>query len=182
MSKFRIYRADSSDPALIGRINKKLYVAYTALLFLIMFTINIHTSLKRGDTAMIIFYVILSVLILVVLYLIVKMQNQSKNLKKIGTLEFTKSFVKKEIGDLRSSYPYENIESIELEKHLRALTSTASKTGSLTHIIKIIHKNSASENFIIAGTSLDYKSKISIIETLKTLNKVVGIKTLINNN
>ena len=159
MSKFRIYQANSSDPALIGRKNKKLYVAYLALLFFIMIAINIHSSLKRSNTATILFYIIFIVLILVVVYLIITMKRQSKNLKKIGTLEFTKSFIKKEIGDLTSSYRYENIESIELEKHLRALTSTASKTGSLTHIIKIIQKDSVYENFIISGISLTINPK-----------------------
>ena len=182
MSKFKIYRVDSSDPALIGRKNKKLYVTYIAVLFLIMFIFNFHSSLKRNETATIIFYSIFCILILVALFIIVKMRSQSKNLKKIGTLEFTKSSVKKEIGDLTSSYPYENIESIVLEKHLRALTYTASKSGSLTHIIKIIQKDSTRENFIVSGISLDYGHKISIIETLKTLKRVVGLNTVINNN
>lgn len=181
MSKFRIYRADSADPKLTGRQNKKLYMAYSFLFLLIMLTMNIHIN-SHDKKSSLVFYLLIGTLILITLWLVFEMKRQSRSLQKIGILEFTGTSVKKEIGDLTSSYPYDNILKIELERHLRTLTNYGSKTGSLTHILKIIYKDLKEENFIVSDRSMDFGQKISIIETLKTLKSLSRLDNLTINN
>jgi hypothetical protein len=158
-----------------------MYMAYGFLSLLVMLTVNVH--INSDDKKLGVFFlVILGILIVAAIWMILEMKRQSKALMKIGILEFTRSSVTKTIGDLRSSCTYDNIVKIEIERHLRALSVFSSKTGSLTHIIKIVHKDMTEENFVISDISMDFGQKISILETLKTLRRSVGLHYLIKNN
>ena len=181
MSKFRIYRADSADPRLTGRQNKKLYMAYVFLCLLIMLTMNIHITAedKKPD---VIFYIFIGILILITLWLLFQMKRQSKAIRKIGTIEFTRSTITKKIGDLTSKYSYDKIMKIEIERHLRAISVAESKSGSLTHILRIIHRDMTEENFIVSDRSIDFGQKISILETLKAVKNTKGLNYLVKSN
>jgi hypothetical protein len=181
LSKFRIYRADSTDPRLTGRQNKKLYMAYVFLCFLIMLTLNIHITSEDKKTNLI-FYAFIGILILITIWLVIEMKRQSKAISKIGTIEFTRSSVTKRIGDLTSRCSYDNIMKIEIEKHLRAMSVSESKSGSLTHILRIIHRDMTEENFIVSDRSIDFGQKISILETLKAVKNTTGLNYLIKSN
>ena len=143
-------------------------MAYVFLGLLVMLTANIHIN-SDNKSSSVILNISLVIMILIAILLVFEMKRQSKSLVKIGTLEFTSSSVTKKIGDLTSGISYDNIIKIGIERHLRALTIAGSKTGSLTHIIKIIHKDLTEENFIISDRSIDFGQKISIHDTLKTL-------------
>jgi hypothetical protein len=110
------------------------------------------------------------------------MKKQVNNLKTIGTLEFTKTCIKKEIGDLSTTYDYDNILQIEVEKYLRDLSISSNKNGPLIYILKIINKNSSQDNFIVSNRSLDFRQKIGIIDTLRTIKSMTGLKTILNDN
>lgn len=180
MSKFRIYRADTTDPRKTGRQNKKLYLAYGFLTILLMLTINVHINSDNKRSS--VFYpIILIILIAATIWMVIEMKRQSRALRKIGILEFTKSAVTKHIGDLYSSSSYNDIVKIEIERHLREFSVFSSKSGSLTHIIKFVHKDNSEENFVISDRSMDFGQKISILDTLKTLKSTIGLYYLVKN-
>ena len=180
MSRFRIYRVDSSDPRKVSRQNQKLYMAYAFLSILVMVSINIRLNLERKGSPGF-FYTALGIFVAATIWVLVEMKRQSKDLQKIGSLEFTRSSVTKKIGDLTSACPYGEIKLIEIERHLRNLSVASSKTGSLTHIIKIVHKDLTEENFIISDRSIDFGQKITIHDTLKTLKNSAGLNCLVKN-
>ena len=182
MSKFKIYRADSSDPKSTGRLNKRLYIAYTVIFFILLFTINIYYQIKDKKSSLIIYFLILSVLILIIAFVIYKMKKQLNALKTIGTLEFTKTSIKKEIGDFTTTYSYNAILKIEVQKYLRDLSITSNNNGSLTYILKITNKDSSQDNFIVSNRSSDFRQKIGIIDTLKTVKSMTGLNTILNDN
>ena len=103
-------------------------------------------------------------------------------MKQIGTLEFTKTSIKKVIGDLKTEYNFDNIKKIEIEKHLQAITVFESKSGYLTYIVKIIQHDLKEDQFIVSERSIDFGQKISLIDTFKTLEKISNLDIIINKN
>jgi hypothetical protein len=110
------------------------------------------------------------------------MKKQVENLKEIGTLEFTKTCIKKEIGNLSMTYEYDIILQIEVEKYLRDLSISSNKNGPSIYILKITCRNSSQDNFIVSNRSLDFRQRIGIIDTLKTIKSMTGLNTILNNN
>jgi hypothetical protein len=182
MSKFRIYREESSDPVKIGRGNKKLYVIYTLSFFLLLLTINLYYTFKKEHYSLILYFSILLVFICVTALVIYRMKKQVDNLKEIGTLEFTKTCIKKEIGDLSMTYKYDSLLQIEVEKYLRDLSISSNKSGPSIYILKITGIDASQDNFIVSNRSLDFRQRIGIIDTLKTIKALTGLNTILNNN
>jgi hypothetical protein len=182
MSKFKIYREASSDPKKIKRNNRLLYIIYTIAFFLLLLTINTYYKFKEEHYSLIIYYAILVFFISITAYVILRMRKQVSNLKAIGTLEFTKSFIKKAIGDLETTYLYDNVLQIEAEKYLRDLSISSNKNGPSIFIIKIVNKDSSQDYFIVSNRSIDFQQKIGIIDTLKTVRSMTGLKTVLKND
>ena len=101
---------------------------------------------------------------------------------QIGTLEFTKTCIKKVIGDLKTEYDFNKILKIELEQHLQAITVFESKSGYLTYIVKIIQRDFKEDQFIVSEKSIDFGQKISLVDTFKTLEKISDLDIMINKN
>lgn len=180
MSKFKIYRAKSSDPDEAGRRNKRLYIVYVIFFFLLLLTINLYFEFENDKSSLIIYYSGLSMSICIIAFVIYRMKRQMNDLETIGTIEFTKNCIKKEIGDLSETYTYDDLLQIEVEKYLRDLSVSGNKHGSSVYILKIIKKNSSRENFIISGRSLDFRQKMGISATLNTVKSMTGLKTVVN--
>jgi hypothetical protein len=172
MSKFKIYRIDSPDPGIIGHQSKKLVIGYSVLFLLTYFALNSNLLVKELHFPKLIYYIILSILVLTTLALVIIIKRQLKDLKKIGSLEFTQTKINKVIGDLKAEIPYDRINRIEIEKHLRALTVFQSKTGFLTYIIKIVQYDSKEDLFVVSEKSADSGQKFSIINTLNMVKKL----------
>jgi hypothetical protein len=182
MSKFKIYRAESSDPKKVGQRNKRLYIVYTIVFFLLLLTINLYYKFKEEHYSLILYYSILTVFICITALVIYRMKKQVNNLQTIGTLEFTKTCIKKEIGDLSMTYYYDSMLQIEVEKYLRDLSISSNKNGPSIYILKITNKNSSQDNFIVSNRSIDFRQKIGIIDTLKTVKSMTGLNTILNNS
>jgi hypothetical protein len=182
MSKFKIYRVDEADPKIIGHQSKMLVLGYSILFLLTYFTINSHLLVKELHFSKLAYYIILSILFLATLFFVFKIKRQIKNLNKIGTLEFTQTKIKKEIGDLKTEIPFDRILRIEIEKHLRALTVFQSKTGAMTYIIKIIQTDLKEDQLVVSEKSVDFGQKISLVNTFKTLQKISNLDIVINKN
>jgi hypothetical protein len=104
------------------------------------------------------------------------------NLKPIGTLEFTKTCIKKEIGDFSTSYNYNDMLKIEVVKYLRDLSISSNKYGSSIYILKITNKNNSQDNFIVSNMSIDFRQKIGIMDTLNIVKSMTGLNAIFNNN
>jgi len=182
MSKYKIYRPESTDPKKLGRRNKILYVMYTIVFFLLLMTINLYYEFKNEPNSLILYFSILIIIICITAYVIYKIRKQANTLKTIGTLEFTRTCIKKEIGDLSSIYYYDNMRQIEVEKYLRDLSISSNKYGSSIYILKITNKNSLQDNFIVSNMSIDSRQKIGIIDTLNVVKSMTGLNGILNNN
>ncbi|HVN58110.1 MAG TPA: hypothetical protein VMT63_07430 [Bacteroidales bacterium] len=106
----------------------------------------------------------------------------SKSLQKIGVLELTKTCINKEIGDLVTKHRYDEIVKLELEDYFRDVTVSLRKSNSLTKSLKIFFKNQTEEVLIISSKSLDFKQKISVVDSLNTLKKITEIDIRIKYN
>jgi hypothetical protein len=104
------------------------------------------------------------------------MRKQSKDLIPIGTLEFTKTSIKKEIGSLTMTYYYDSILKIEAEKYLRDLSISGNDSGSFTFTIKITNKDLSIGNFIISNRSTDFSQRIQFTDTFKTIKSLTGLE------
>jgi hypothetical protein len=169
LSKFRIYRADLADPSLIAKRNKKLYIAYMVMFFLLLFAVNVSTEIHGHKKLLFIYYITLGGLILSNSLIILKMKRQMKKLREIGTLEFTQTTLKKELGDLRITYPFSEIQKMEINRYIRDLSIYNGKTGALAYILKITHKDDSEDSFIVSDKSIDFRKKISLADTIRIL-------------
>ena len=179
MSKFKIYRVNEADPKTIGHQSKMLVLGYSILFLLTYFTLNSNLLVKELNFSKSTYYFILSILFLTTLFFAFKIKRQIKRLIKIGTIEFTQTKIKKEIGDLRTEIPFEKILRIELEKHLRALTVFQSKTDAVTYILKIVQTDLIEDQLVVSEKSVDFGQKMSLVNTLKTLEKISNLDIVI---
>jgi hypothetical protein len=67
---------------------------------------------------------------------------------------------------------------MELENYFKDL----SKPSSFTRSLKLIKTNETEEVFIISSKSIDFKEKINITDSLRTLKKLTDIEVHIKNN
>lgn len=182
MSKFRIYRENTSDPKSISRQNKKLIIAFSGLLVIVYLVLCIDSQINKNKVFAAIYYSVLIIFVILAGIILFIIRKQSKNLKDIGILEFRKSSIKKEIGDLNTIWLYDDISSIEIEKYLRAMTVFSSESGASTYIIRIKNRNAIEDNFIISYRSVDFGQKKNIIDTLKALKAIAGVNFNIKKN
>jgi hypothetical protein len=182
LSKYRIYRANFSDPGKTGRKNKWLFSIYVLLFILLLQIPNYCNSLGHKEFSWFGYFSFSCLVIFIIVLIFKKLKSMSNSLERIGILELTRTSIKKEIGDLKSTYKYDEILKMELEIYIRDVTISLNKPGSLTHLLKIIHKDSTVDALIISDKSLDFKQKIGIVDSLKTLKTIAGLDILIKNN
>jgi hypothetical protein len=60
-----------------------------------------------------------------------------------------------------------------LERHIPSETIKGSKTGYFSYIIKILFTDSRKEMLVVSDKPVDSKCDISIVETMKTLKKII---------
>jgi len=101
-----------------------------------------------------------------------KLKSENKKLKSIGDIEFTRTSIIKRIGDSYTETSYDYIDSVELQKHIPALTINESKSGFYTYILSLNFKDSHKETLIVSDLPSGKWQDISITETIKTLKKL----------
>jgi hypothetical protein len=180
MSKFKIYRSDLKNPRIVGKRNKWMIITLAVLYFLILIISNSSRNIVNNDTLKIINFILLGFGVITVLILVSINKSQFRRIHNIGHLEFKRSVIIKTIGDLRSEYPVDNIQSIELENHIRSVKLTDPRSAYLTYIIRINNKDTSYDQYIIAARSDDFRQKIIITDTLNLLKKLYDIDVRIN--
>jgi hypothetical protein len=174
MSKFKILRIDHFDPAAVGKKNRRIFIIYSIIPTAIIILFNIYSN--HDNKSSIILYIILPVATAIYLFLIWKLRRTTKQIKTIGDIEFTTSGIKKRIGDSYVEYNYQMVKGIEVQKHIPATSVRESKSGYFSYILKIIFLVSGSETIVISDRSIDSKQKLSIIDTMKALKRIVGFE------
>jgi hypothetical protein len=172
MSRFKIYRIDHFDPQVVGVRKRKLRGLYAGMYFVFFLTFQI--SLVFLNINMLLLFIIYALLIPgFYLLLYFKFKFDLKQIKTIGEIEFTRTLIRKRLADSITEYDYKTIESIELERHIPSETIKGSKTGYFSYIIKIIFTDSRKEMLVISDKPVESKCDISIVETMKTLKKII---------
>jgi hypothetical protein len=171
MSKYKIYRVDHHDPAWVGKRRRRLNIVFAALAILsspLMIIIHNLFKIGIGETSLILLIALWGFYFL--LYL--KLKSENKNIRTIGDIEFTRTCIIKRLGDSLTETTYDSIDSIELQKHIPALTIKESKSGFFTYILSIYLKDSRKETLIVSDRPSGKWQDLSITETIRTLKKL----------
>lgn len=106
-------------------------------------------------------------------WLYYKLKSDLRRIKTIGDIEFTRSCIKKRIGDSLTEYDFDAIEKIELQKHIPSVNAGGGKTGYFSYILHIVFHNSSTESLVVSDRPADKKQNLSIVDTMKTLKKII---------
>jgi hypothetical protein len=171
MSRFRIYQVDHFDPQILGRKKRRLFVIYSILTPLTIMAFNALGQTKVN-------FLLLPIIVLTIstgiyLFLYYKLKNEPRKLKTIGDIEFTRTVIKKRIGDSITEYNLQSIKRLELERHLPSVTAKDSKSRYFSYILRIIFNNSSTESLVVSDKPIDMRQNLSIVETMKTLKKII---------
>jgi hypothetical protein len=175
MSKYKILRIDHYDPISIGKLRRRINIVFAAISILAApIIILIHQLFNIGIDVTNLIVIILFGGLLFLLFRKIKTENNKY--KTIGDIEFTKRRIIKHIGDTFSETSYSSIESIELKKHIPALTISESKSGFYTYILSIKFKDSHKDSLIVSDRPQNKMQDLSITKTLKTLKRITTTK------
>jgi hypothetical protein len=97
-------------------------------------------------------------------------------LKTIGDIEFTRTEIIKRIGDSITEYNLQSITGLELERHIPSVTAKDSKSGYFSYILRIIFNDSSTESLVVSDKPIDRRQNLSIVETMKTLKKIIKLE------
>jgi len=175
MSKYRILRIDHYDPISVGKRRRRINIMFAVIAMLSApIIILIHQQFNVGidETNLMLMILFWGLLFL----LFRKFKNENNKYKTIGDIEFTRKRIIKRIGDTFSETSYNSIESIELQKHIPALTISGSKSGFYTYILSIKFKDSHKDSIIVSDRPLDKMQNLSITDTIKTLKRIITTK------
>ena len=175
MSKYKILRVDHPDPLSIGKRRRQMTFVFVAIAFLsapLILLLHQIFKIEFGESNLIVM-ILFSGLFFVFFR---KFKSENKQYAKIGDIEFTKTSIIKRIGDSVSETSYDSIESIELRKHIPAMTIFESKSGFYTYILSIEFKDSHKENIVVSDLPLDKMQNLSVTETIRTLKKITATR------
>jgi hypothetical protein len=171
MSRYRIYQVAHFDPKIIGRKKRRLFAIYSSIYPITLITINILDHFKMN---LLLFpTIVLPISTILFLFLLNKLKNEP--LKTIGEIEFTRTEIKKRIGDSINEYNFQLIKELELEKHIPSTTAKNSKSGYFSYILKIVFNNSTTESLVVSDKPIDKRQNLSIVDTMKTLKKIIKL-------
>jgi hypothetical protein len=178
MSKYKIYRIDHYDPIWIGKRRRRINTMYAVMSFVfIVIFLLVH---EIFDISFMKLYIIT---ILVIggfyFYFYRKLKAENQKIITIGDIEFTKTAIIKHIGDSSTEYSYNSIISIELQRHIPALTAAESKSGFYTYILSLVFIDSHKESLVVSDRPLGKWRDLSITETIKTLKKIISADVIL---
>lgn len=172
MSSFRIYQINHFDPKSAGQQKRRLVVciAILSLLFTLVFIVCL-SALKINMSLLIATWTPLYAGFF--FYLNYRIRSYLKHIKVIGEIEFTRTGIKKRIGDSFTEYDFQSINKLELQKHYPTVHINDSKSGYFTYILKITFINFSSESLVVSDKPTDSKLDICIVKTMKTLKRII---------
>lgn len=177
MSRFRIYQINHFDPKIAGQKMRRQIIMYSILSPILVMIFAVFLSLLKINT--ILLFVFFVPLLGFYLYHFRKLDSKLKQIKTIGEIEFTRTCIKKRIGDSQAEYDFKTIRKIELQKHFPIVSTTCTLSDNFTYILKIVFLNSSSESLVISNLPVDSTQNISIVQTMNTLRKIVDVEITI---
>jgi hypothetical protein len=171
MSTFRIYQIDHFDPKIIGQKVRRQIIFYAVLSPILCLIFGVF--LMALKMSIVLLLVIFIPLIGFYLYIFHKLGSKVKKIKTIGEIEFTRTSIRKKIGDSVTEYKFQAVKKFELQKHLPTVGISGTLSDNFTYILKIIFLNSSSESIVVSSQPIDTKLNISIVETMKTLKQII---------
>jgi len=171
MSTFRIYQIDHFDPKIVGKKIRRLIILYAVLSPIIGLIFGIF--LMALKMSMVLLLIIFIPLIGFYIYSFHKLGSKVKKMKTIGEIEFTRTSIRKKIGDSITEYKFQTVKKFELQKHLPIVGISGTLSDNFTYILKIIFLNSSSESLVVSSQPIDTRLNISIVETMKTLKQII---------
>jgi len=177
MSHFKILRVDHYDPEILGRRNRLLYTIYGVIPMLFITAFNLATIGTMSDALK--YLISLPVLILFSVLLLRKVRKNN-NLDTIGEIEITQSGLKKKVGDSITDYRFQSVRELTMTKHMPATRLKESKSGYFSYILKIEFNDGHEETLVVSDRSVDYNHRLSVLDTIKTLKKIVPFNVQIN--
>jgi hypothetical protein len=171
MSRFRIYRIEHFDPLIVGK--KKRRLAFMTGIGSVLIIIVFQICVQFLNVNYLIILSALPFILALSIYLNSRLKTDLRKIRTIGEIEFTKSCIKKKLGDIYIEYDFHLIRELELRKHIPAISPEDSKSGYFSYILKITFNDSITESLILSDRPVDRKQDISIVETLRTLKKII---------
>jgi hypothetical protein len=171
MSRFRIYQIDHFDPQIVGRKKRRLLTIYSVLTLLTILIFNLFKEFNKNFLLSLM--IVLPISTLIYLFLFLRLKNVPRKLKTIGYIEFTRTTIKKRIGDSITEYNFQSIKRLELERHIPSVTYSDSKSRYFSYILKIIFNNSSIESLVVSDKPIEKIQNLSIVETMNTLKKII---------
>jgi hypothetical protein len=171
MSKYKIYRIDHYDPVWVGKRRRRLNLIFALLAILaapLMLSLHYIVKVGIGEAALILAITLWGFYFL----FYIRLKSENSDIKAIGDIEFTKTGIIKHLGDTLTETKYDSIHSVEIQRHIPALTMKESKTGYFTYILSICFKDSRKENLIVSDRPTGKWQDLSITQTIKTLKKL----------
>jgi hypothetical protein len=178
MSQYRIYKIDEPDPKSVGQKKRRSAIVYSVLVPSFIIILNLGIMIFHINYLFMI-CILLPVVIGACLLISSKLNNDLKKIKTIGDIEFTKSSVKKRLGDVSFDYSLHQIEKIELAGHIPA--STELNSVFFSYILKITFRDSHTESLIVSDKPVNNRQHLSLIDTLNTLKKFTATEITISN-
>lgn len=171
MSSFRIYQIDHFDPKIVGQHVRRQIIFYAALspILVLIFAVFLMALKMRMELLLVIFIPILGFY----LYYFTKLGSKIKRIKSIGEIEFTRTSIRKRIGDSTTEYKFQQVKEFELQKHLPTVGISGNLSENFTYILKIIFLDSSSESIVVSSLPTDTRLNITIVETMKTLKQII---------
>ena len=172
MSRYLVYQIDHFDPKIVGqKMRSKVISTVVIASFCLFIFVVISILLKISmDIIFLIYFPLLAIFLICRLW---PMVSKMKKFKTIGEIEFTRTSIKKSIGDSKIEYEFHTIKKFELQKHIPLVGISGSLSDNFTYILKIIFINSDSESLVVSNSPVDKRLNINIVETLKTLRKII---------
>jgi hypothetical protein len=171
MSHYRIYKIDYFDPQIIGKRKRRLSVSLGIISISLIILIQIGIQFLHISI-----WVVLAIVpffLAYAYYVNSKLKTDLKKIKTVGELEFTRTCMKKRLGDIYFEYDFNLIKEIELRKHIPGLSPEDSKSGFFSYILKIVFKNSLTESLVVSDRPIEQNQDLSIVETMRTLKKII---------
>lgn len=172
MSRFIIYQINHYDPQIFGRKKRRLLYIYSGIVLTSTILLQIFFTVFHFEVFLLV-SVLMPLIFASFLYLRSKVKPYLKEIKTIGDIEFTKSGIKKRIGDSQTEYEFASIEKIELQQHIPEISPTRVTGDYFSYILKIVFKNSHTESLVVSGKSADKRLNLSIVDTMRTLKKLI---------
>jgi hypothetical protein len=171
MSSYKIYQIDHFDPKMAGQNVRRQIILSVVLSIILIFIFSFFLVVLKMTPVLLL--IIIIPFIGFYIFYFSKLGSRIKNLKVIGEVEFTRTSIRKKIGDSVTEYYFHTVKKFELQKHLPTVGLSGTLSDNFTYILKIIFLNSSSESIVVSSQPIDTKLNISIVETMKTLKKII---------